>query len=254
MVSDFAVGFGYAFQGLSWLRRPRIRRYVVVPLMVNMLLFGALLWFGFEALGNLIDWLLSYLPGWLDFLRYLLWPLFALTALVVVFYTFTLVANLIAAPFNALLSERVEVMMTGRTPQAASGVKAVVKATGQAVSSELRKLLYLIGWSMPLLILFVIPGINLVAPLLWLTFGAWMLAIEYLDYPMGNRDMVFRQIKAEAKRRRGLSLGFGAGVLLMTSIPVLNFLAMPAGVVGATALWVDRMNPLSPGGSDAGTE
>jgi CysZ protein len=254
MVSDFAAGFGYAFQGMSWLTRPRIRRYVVVPLAVNVLLFGGLLWLGFGALGDLIDWLLSYLPEWLDFLRYLLWPLFVLTVLVAVFYAFTLVANLIAAPFNALLSERVEIMMTGQAPQGASGVKALVKATGQAVGSELRKLLYLVGWSIPLLILFVIPGLNLFAPALWLAFGAWMLAIEYLDYPMGNRDMGFREIKAQARRRSGLSLGFGAGVLLMTSIPVLNFLAMPAGVVGATALWVERLGRTRESGSDTPTE
>jgi CysZ protein len=243
MLTDFAVGFRYPFQGLSWLRRPRIRRYVVVPLAVNILLFGGLLWFGFGALGDLIDWLLSYLPQWLDFLRYLLWPLFVLTVLVAVFYTFTLIANLIAAPFNSLLSERVELMMTDQRPQGGSGVGALVKATGQAVGSELRKLIYLIVWSLPLLILSVIPGINLIAPFLWMVFGAWMLAIEYLDYPMGNRDLGFRQIKAEARRRPGLSLGFGAGILLLTSIPVLNFLAMPAGVVGATALWVDRLRP-----------
>lgn len=241
MLTDFAVGFRYPFRGLAWLRRPRIRRYVIVPLAVNILLFGGLLWFGFDALGDLIDWLLSYLPGWLDFLRYLLWPLFVLTVLVVVFYSFSLIANLIASPFNSLLSERVELMLTDQRPQGASGIGGLVKASGQAVGSELRKLLYLILWSIPLLILFVIPGINLVAPFLWMTFGAWMLALEYLDYPMGNRDLGFRQIKAEARRRLGLSLGFGAGILLLTSIPVLNFLAMPAGVVGATALWVDRI-------------
>ncbi|MEZ5582290.1 MAG: hypothetical protein R3F37_05475 [Candidatus Competibacteraceae bacterium] len=45
---------------------------------------------------------------------------------------------------------------------------------------------------MPLLVLFVIPGVNVIAPLLWLVFGAWMLALQYADYPMGNHGLRFR--------------------------------------------------------------
>ena len=53
-----------------------------------------------------INWLLSPLPGWLDWLRYILWPLFAVAAVLVTFFTFSLVANLVASPFNGLLAER----------------------------------------------------------------------------------------------------------------------------------------------------
>ena len=50
-----------------------------------------------------------------------------------------------------------------------------------------------------------------------------------------------------------LALGFGAGLMLMTLVPVLNFLAMPVGVTGATALWVERLKNQAaspPSGSD----
>ena len=43
------------------------------------------------------------------------------------------------------------------------------------------------------------------------------------------------------KPKRLTALGFGGGVMLMMLIPGLNFLAMPAAVAGATALWVDRL-------------
>jgi CysZ protein len=33
------------------------------------------------------------------------------------------------------------------------------------------------------------------------------------------------------------ALGFGGGVTLLMMIPLLNFAAMPAAVVGATRLW-----------------
>ena len=64
-------------------------------------------------------------------------------------------------------------------------------------------------------ILFLIPGINLAAPFLWGLFSAWMLAIEYADYPMANHMLRFPEQRKRLRRRRLLSWGFGGGSLLM---------------------------------------
>jgi CysZ protein len=53
--------------------------------------------------------------------------------------------------------------------------------------------------------------------------------------------MYFKQERALMRRNKPLALGFGAGLMLMTLVPVLNFLAMPVGVTGATALWAERL-------------
>jgi CysZ protein len=89
-------------------------------------------------------------------------------------------------------------------------------------------------------VLFLIPVLYPVAPFLWLAFGAWMLALEYADYPMGNHGLRFPEQRRRLREQRLTSLGFGATALLLTMIPVVNFVAMPAAVAGATALWVQR--------------
>ncbi|MDQ2694023.1 MAG: sulfate transporter CysZ, partial [Pseudomonadota bacterium] len=182
----------------------------------------------------LLDWLLT-LVSWL------LWPLFAITILIITFYTFTLVANLIAAPFNGILAERVEdLALPGRTrpPGRPLWQEAVI-----APLAELRKLGYFLLRALPLLVLFLIPVLNVAAPFLWAAFGAWMLALQYVDYPMGNHGVAFRDQRQIMAQRRLLALGFGAGVLLMTLVPVLNFLSMPTAVIGATLLWVKEFSP-----------
>jgi CysZ protein len=68
-----------------------------------------------------------------------------------------------------------------------------------------------------------------------------MLTIEYADYPMGNNGLKFREIRARLRRRRLLGLGFGAATAGLTMVPVLNFIAMPSAVAGATALWVREL-------------
>ncbi|OGT78632.1 MAG: hypothetical protein A3J35_01155 [Gammaproteobacteria bacterium RIFCSPLOWO2_02_FULL_52_10] len=55
--------------------------------------------------------------------------------------------------------------------------------------------------------------------------------------------MTFPEIRGKMKGRKNLALGFGMGVLLMTVIPVLNFLAMPIAVTSAAKLWVHELLP-----------
>ena len=213
-----------------------IRGYVIVPLIINIGLFST-------AIVMLSDqmqvWLEKLLPSWLSWLEWLILPLFVLTLLVAVFYTFTIVANLIAAPFNSLLSSSIEAKLTGSKPVDMSAEK-LVKLVLRTMGSEISKLLYFLLWLIPVLLITVIPVINVVAPFAWFLYAAWSFAIEYTDYPLGNRGKLFREIKQYNKQHRMRTLGLGSGVFVMTSIPVLNFIAMPVAVAAATRLVVDK--------------
>ena len=227
-------GAAYLLRGLGLIAEPRLRRFVVIPLAINILLFGALV---AVAADQFVDLLKQLLPEWLDWLRWLLWPLFAISILLVLFYTFTLVANFIAAPFNGLLAEAVERHLTGR-PLPSGTFTEALKMAPRAFAAEGKKLVYLLMWSVPLLILFIVPGLNVLAPFLWLAFSAWMMSLEYADYPMSNHGLLFPAPKVKLAEKRLTALGFGGAVMVMTAVPVLNFLAMPTAVAGATALWV----------------
>lgn len=231
MKNNPIIGFNYLLQGLKLLLEPGLKRYLVVPLLINFTIFSLVAWIGYSQFEALLAWLLPE-QSWYSFLRWLLWPLFALTILLVTFYTFTVVANLIAAPFSSLLAQRVEQILTGSPPP--HGDERLLAQIGPALASELRKLGYFIIRAIPLLILFIIPGVNLFAPLLWLLFSAWFLALEYIDYPLGNHGLGFAEQHRRMKSLRLTAIGFGGGVTLLMMIPLLNFAAMPAAVAGAT--------------------
>jgi CysZ protein len=229
------------YQALAILTRPALRPFVLLPLLINILLFALGIWAAVHYFDVYLDYVLPA-DSWLHFLRYLLWPLFALAWVVIVFYGFTIIANLIGAPFNGLLAAQVEQLLTGNPPPQLppQGLKAI----WVVLKSESGKLWYLISRAVPILILFLIPGVNVIALPLWLALGCWFLALEYGDYPLANHgvEQGAAQRKALAGRRLD-SLAFGVGVMTMTLIPGLNFLAMPAGVVGATRLWLERLAP-----------
>lgn len=238
----------YFLRGVRLIFAPGIRTYVLVPLAVNVVVFSALIYFGAGQFQALLDWLL---PGWLDWLQWVLLPLFFIIALFIVFFTFSLVGNLIAAPFNGLLAEAVECHLTGTTIPGGNWKKMVAEI-GRTIVSELRKLAYIVLWGIPALLLFVIPGLNVAAPFIWLLFGAWMMAISYIDYPMGNHGLTFPDQRRRLGERRYLALGFGGAVMCALAVPVVNFVVIPAAVAGATVLWVERLQGAGPAAPRAG--
>jgi CysZ protein len=241
MANNPLNGAGYLLHGLSLIGKPGLRPFVVIPLTVNIVVFSLLIWFGIEQFDGLMDRFLPSDESWLSWLRWLLWPLFAIALILTVFYTFTVIANLIAAPFNGLLAEKVERYLGGTLPEQPGGFKQIAKDMLPALFSELRKLSYFLLRALPLFLLYLIPGINIVAPFLWIAFSAWFLALEYMDYPMANHNLLFKEQRQQLKRHRLTAITFGGSLTLLMMVPVLNFVAMPAAVAGATVFWRDRM-------------
>ncbi len=237
-------GIYYFAQGWQLMSQPGIRRFVIIPLLVNVLLMGSAFWWLFSRMGEWIARLMGYVPDWLQWLSYLLWPLAVVSILLVFGYFFSTLANFIAAPFNGLLAEQLEARLTGKTlPD--SGVMGMLKDIPRIMKREVQKLAYYLPRALVLLLLYLIPGIGqTVAPLLWFGFSAWMLAIQYCDYPFDNHKISFPTMREALRRHKLNNLQFGALISVFTLVPFLNLVVMPVAVCGATALWVDRYRHL----------
>jgi len=233
-------GIHYFAQGWQLIRLPGIRRFVIMPLLVNILLMGGAFVWLFNRLNHWIPELMAMVPGWLQWLSYLLWPLTVLSIILVFSYFFSTIANWIAAPFCGLLSEQLEARLTGQ-PSPDSGWLAIIKDLPLIMGREWQKLAYYLPRAIILLLLYFIPGFGqTVVPVLWFLFSAWMLAIQYCDYPFDNHKISFAQMRSVLRQNKTDNLQFGALVSLFTLIPVLNLVIMPVAVCGATAMWVDR--------------
>ncbi|SEH09160.1 sulfate transporter CysZ [Candidatus Venteria ishoeyi] len=233
---DILDGLLHLFSGFGLITQKGIRQWVLIPLLINVVLFAGLIIYTSMQMDLLAVSFENWLPNWLDWLSILLWPLFILSVVMFVFFGFTFIANFIAAPFNALLSAAVERHLTGQEPsEAKTTLWAMVIGS---LLDELRKLTYNLLRLLPILILFIIPGLQLIAPVLLFLFTIWMLTLQYVDYPMGNNGLNFKTQREYLRKRRLLSLSFGSGTFLITLIPGLNLLVIPVAVAGATRLWV----------------
>ena len=235
-MKDLFTGAGYMLEGFSLLRKPGLRRFVLMPLLINILLFGGLIGLAYGWVDGSSRAMIAGLPDWLHWLRYIVVPVFVLTSLVVIFYGFSILANLIAAPFNGLLAEAVECYLTGKSLP--GDWRQLLRDILPSIMSEFRKLFYFALRVVPLLLLLLVPLANVVVSVLWVLFSAWMMTVQYMDYPMANHQLFFKEQRARLRKRPLLAWSFGGLVMLCTLVPVVNFIVMPAAVAGATAIWV----------------
>ncbi|EPT8453267.1 sulfate transporter CysZ [Vibrio fluvialis] len=233
-------GLGYFFYGFDIAVSPGIRRFVLMPLLTNILLVGGALYYLFSHLDSWINDWMGQIPDWLSWLSYILWPLLVITILATFSYFFSTLANFIAAPFNGLLAEKVEEKLTGKKFND-DGVLAVVKDVPRIMAREWRKLVYVLPKAIGLFILLLIPALGqTLGPILWFIFTAWMLAIQYCDYPFDNHKVTFNDMRNSLKQKQGKAYTFGMLVSVLTTIPVVNLFVMPVAVCGATAMWVNE--------------
>ena len=137
------------------------------------------------------------------------------------------------------MAEKTEELITGAPVDSLEGLGAALASVPRSIVRELLKLLYYVPMALLVLVLSFIPGVGAVA---WLLLGAWMMSIQFVDYPMDNHQLSFAAVKNACRSRRLSSLGFGGVVAVCTGIPVVNFFVVPAAVVGATLLWCEELN------------
>lgn len=241
MQGNFSQGVSYFMQGLKLLRHPRLRPFVIIPLTINTVIFATLIYYSIDLVGSTLGGWLDAIPDWLSWLNWLIWPLVSIALALVTGYLFTAVAILIASPFNGLLAEKAEEIITGEPVAGPESIAAAFMIFPRSIMRELVKFTYYLPLLIGVFILSWIPPISAVAPALWFLFGAWMMAVQYVDYPMDNHQMSFSQVKQVLRQRRLSSLGFGGVVAVVSGIPVLNFFVVPAAVCGATLFWCEEL-------------
>jgi len=239
----FSRGFFYPFRAIKLFRRfPCLLRYIVIPFFINLLVFSSVLYLGLEFFNRTV---VPYLPSgeawyWV-LLYYTAWVLAVLLTAVLVFFTFTVVGNLIASPFNDILSERAEELLTGQKTAESFSLSELFRDARRVMGVELKKLSLFVVGMLLLLLLNLIPGAG---PFLYSVaatlFTVFFLAVEYLAYVFERKRYPFAQQRRYVLGRKFLVMGFGTGVFCALSIPFFQFFCIPLAVLGGTMLWVDE--------------
>ena len=257
---EIKLGFEYFVTGWHLIEQKGLRRFAVMPVLLNILLLGGLFIAFVFQIKDVVSHLMDYMPSWLSWLGGILPILIISMILVLYYFIFATLSGFIAAPFNGLLAEKVEKMMTGEDISNDS-LWAFIKDTPRMLAREWQKLIYSLPKIIALFLLGFVPLLGqTVVPIATFVFTAWMFAIQYCDYPFDNHKVSFDIMKNALGNQRTQSLTFGGLVTCCTFVPVINLLIMPVAVCGATVMWVEnyrndlRFNMNSHSSSQTGLE
>ncbi|MBA2710316.1 MAG: sulfate transporter CysZ [Tatlockia sp.] len=233
---DFLKGMIFLMLGVRHLFTPGLKRFVLLPMLFNFLLFSGLFYLLYHYAFPYSNYYIDQLPSWLHFLSGLILVIIAISFFLLFLSMFTVLFNLVAAPFNGLLAEKAQILLYETKIPSLS----LTEITIRTIKRQLQFLGFFIPRFLGMVILFFVPFIHPIYPFLWFWFTAWILSIQYQDFVMDNNLISFDVMRIKIKERTMLSLGFGSFINLLSFIPVLNLITLPAAVIGGVLLYCEE--------------
>jgi len=163
-----------------------------------------------------------------------------------------LAANVASAPFLDALSQQVERLERGVSPEpAAGGLRGLVRENLRSVANELRRVGFFAAlWGAIMLAGLLVPGGQLLAPPLLALVSLLFLPLDYSGFALDRRQVPFRERRRWVLANLPLMVGFGGAAFATLLVPGLNLLVLPALVAGGTLLALRRPPvPAQPGRS-----
>ena len=188
-------------------------------------------WWGWAWAGPLL--LLAVLVRWI-----------LLAALgVAIYFLFTVLGGIVAAPFLDVLSERVEEIVAGERLRAGGGVADALRAALRSIVEECKRTLFFVAVQLAILLFGLVPGMQPVAAAASLVFTALFLPLDYTAYALDRRRVPFRARRRWIFAHSSEMLGFGGFGLALFFVPGLSFLCLPWLVTSGTLLVLELGPP-----------
>jgi CysZ protein len=228
----------------QFIRQNKLWKWILIPGIIYMLLFGVSIYFFGRTSNQFIEWLSlkTGLKAWLDsmnnsFLGFLftfgtllLW----LLSIFLYFSFFKFFWLIVGSPVFAYLSEKTEAIMEGKDfPFSFSQLlKDILRGIKLAFRNALWQTVYLIA----ILLLGLIPVIGWMTPFIALLVECYYYGFSMLDYSMERHKKSPSESVYYISHHKGLAVGNGMVFYIMHFIPILGWILAPAYAVIAATL------------------
>lgn len=221
-------------------------KYAILPGLLSIAVAGLVLAWGLSTVDDIADWAIGVYPfewGRSVVSGILEWFSGALMIIIGLF-AFRYIVMIVASPFMGTLSEKVEAIMTGRSPAKVPPgqfIKDIVRGVRIALRNIIREVFLTILLTIAG---FVIPVVgSIVSTALIFLVQAYFAGFGNIDYTLERKQFNIRDSVAFVNANRGIAIGNGAGWLVLMLIPVLGwFLAPVLGTVAATKSTLENMD------------
>lgn len=190
-----------------------------------------------EIVGSLVQ---NYVPEPVagEWVGKLLVAIFIVFAFLIMSWTYVLVVGIISAPFNSMLSSRIENLLVGKKVEEnrKQTFREILHSIGRTFKDEFQKLFFIVLLTGLAMILNLFPWFY---PL-GLFILALLIAVQFVDYSWSRHNMRFGVCVKDTFSNALHYAGAGFFFLIMTTIPLVNSLVPAFATSYFTVLWVDR--------------
>ena len=243
IMQRFWTGLRMPFDAWAELKAIRGRRFIVIPILLNIVL--AIVIFRYGLSGWIVQLLVDLLDARLDagwqWLVSLANMIFNVVAFIMVSVVAVRVGTIIGSPFYGLVAERIDdKYVSGEAiPQV-----TVWQSIRNALWYEGRKLILVVVLSLIGFVLEFVPVIGIFIGSLFVVISVTTVTLlDYTDVPLSRRGILFRQRFALFRRYLPEILGFALIMVPLSTVPIVNFVAVPLGITAGALLFVKYMKP-----------
>jgi len=254
MLKDLSIGIRSYTEAHNLIKTNKLWGYVLLPGLINLVLFVVTLKIGWNY-SAMITGLLMDLMG-IDAIVNEEWGfvkaiahwffliLFRLMFIVFYLFVYKYVVLIVMAPVMALLSEKVDEIITGN--KYPFEFKQFAHDVLRGIVIAMRNLFIEL---VIILILFLFSGIPIlgwISPLLILAVECYFYGFSMIDYSNERQKMTVKESTAFIYRHKGLALANGALFHLLLLVPVIGLLVAPSYGVVAAAISTNKVRSPNP--------
>jgi len=235
---EFLLGIKSYFEAHQLISKHKLWVFVLIPGIINLFLFCiifAIAWTTADAFAYLImDFLgIVDVDGAMLIVKIVLSFLIRVILVLMYLMVYKYLVLIIMSPFLAILSEKIERIVTGTqySFQFNQFIKDVIRGSFLATKNMFIELILITI----LMLLSLVPLVNFVTPIMILIVQGYYFGFSLIDYTNERRKLSVKESAAFVSDHKGLSIGIGLGFYVILLIPVLGLLLAPTyGVTAAT--------------------
>ncbi len=243
---SIAGGFYAFFRSFGVVKEQKgLTGYFIIPFLLNIIILSSIFFFSYYFMK---PWLMEIFAGdswYLNLVRFLIKPLLmgALFFLTIILYS--IVGSIVTSPFNDLLSQKVEEKITGADFNEKFSLTIFISDIVRIASNMIKMLFLIIILNMVLLVINLVPVAgNIIYSVLGFLVTAFFLGFQFFDFPLERRKYRFKEKLRVGIRFKFQVIGLGAAFFIVSFVPLVGFMGLNCGTIGATLLFIENIKPV----------
>ena len=243
LFSQISEGMSAYGDAHKFIVKHRLWGYLIVPGLIHIGLIILVIVLSYYAGDALSAWVMSFFEVESSILNFLIGLFLGLLIKLMIIYLYILfykyLVLIIMSPVLALLSEKIDNILTGRDYpfNAAQLMRDIVRGIGIALRNLGVEVLFMIGFY----ILAFIPLVNLFSTVAMFFIQAYFTGFSMMDYSNERHKLSVSQSIDFIRKNKGIAIGNGMVFYFTFLVPFVGWFIAPTYAVTAATLSVHKL-------------